>query len=87
MGNKASAEDDQKLKSKTSAELMDYLASHYITTSSFQALKKLNKKEYCDKMVVLTTNILNKYFDTVDIGYLEERVKNGCLFHAQGRDA
>jgi hypothetical protein len=77
MGNKASAEDEQKLKSKTSAELMDYLASHYITTSSFQALKKLNEKEYCDKMVVLTTNILNKYFDTVDIGYLEERVQNG----------
>ena len=77
MGNKASAEDEQKLKSKTSAELMDYLASHYITTSSFQALKRLNEKEYCDKMVVLTTNILNKYFDTVDIGYLEERVKSG----------
>jgi len=77
MGIGASNEDEQKLKSKTSAELMDYLASNYITTASFKALKKMNEKEYCDKMVVLTTDLLNKYFDSVDIRYLAERIKNG----------
>ena len=77
MGIGASKEDEQKLKRKTSAELMDYLASNYITTASFKSLKKMNEKEYCDKMVVLTTDLLNKYFDSVDIRYLAERIKNG----------
>ncbi len=43
MGNKNS-QDEAKLKTKTSAELVDYLASNYITSASFKALKKLNKK-------------------------------------------
>ena len=76
MGN-TNSQNDAKLKAKTAAELVDYLASNYITTASFKALKKLNKKEYCDKMVVLTSDILNTYFDTVDISYLANRVKNG----------
>jgi len=76
MGNKNS-QDEAKLKTKTSAELVDYLASNYITSASFKALKKLNKKEYCDKMVVLTSEILDTYFNTVDISYLADRVKSG----------
>jgi len=76
MGNK-NTQEDEKLKAKTSAELLDYLASNYITSASFKSLKKLNKKEYCDKMIVLTSDILNKYFNTVDISYISNRIKSG----------
>lgn len=80
MGNKSSTADENKLKAKTSAELVDYLATHYITSASFKALKKLNEKEYCDRMVILTTDLLNKYFNVLDIQTLDSRVKNGLTY-------
>jgi hypothetical protein len=58
-------------------DALDYIASKYILTSDFQSLKKLSEKEYCEKLVVLTSDIIDRYFNHHEITYLEQRIKNG----------
>ena len=58
-------------------DAIDYIASKYILTADFQSLKKLSEKEYCEKLVVLTSDIIDRYFNHQEVQYLEQRVKNG----------
>lgn len=43
----------------------------------FQSLKKLLQKEYCDKLVIITSDIINDHFSERDVTYLTQRVKQG----------
>ena len=58
-------------------DAIDFIASKYILTADFQSLKKLSEKEYCEKLVVLTSEIIDRYFNHHEVSYLEQRVKNG----------
>jgi hypothetical protein len=46
---------------------LDYIASHYILTMDFQNLKKLYDKEYCNKLVIITSDIFDKYFSETEL--------------------
>ena len=59
-------------------ETLDYIATHYILTMDFQSLRKLYEKQYCEKMVVLTSNIINKYFTDLELSHLAHRIENGA---------
>ena len=59
------------------AQIIDFIATNYILTMDFQSLTKLNEKDYCDNLVVLTSNIIEKYFNPLEISYLAQRIKNG----------
>ena len=41
---------------------IDYIATHYILTMNFQSLRNLYKEKYCDRLIILTSEIINKYF-------------------------
>ena len=56
-------------------ELMDYIATYYILTMDFNSLRKLQDKEYCDKLVILTSEIVEKYFTNMEITYLAQSIK------------
>lgn len=58
-------------------DLIDLIATKYILTQNFQDLKNLTKKEYCDKLVVLTSDIIKKYMNQRDIKYLAQRIQRG----------
>jgi hypothetical protein len=58
-------------------EVVDYIATYYILTMDFKSLSKLSEKVYCDKLVVLTSDIIKRYFNDMEITYLAQRVKNG----------
>lgn len=60
-------------------EVIDYIATHYILTMDFKSLSNLSDKEYCDNLVVLTADIIQKYFTDMDITYLEQRIKDGVI--------
>lgn len=64
-------------KNKNLGQLIDYIATHYILTMNFESLKKLSDKTYCDQLVVLTADIIEKYFTPLEITYLNQRMKNG----------
>lgn len=58
-------------------DLIDLIATKYILTQNFQDLKNLTKKEYCDKLVVLTSDIIKKYMNQRNIKYLAQRIQRG----------
>jgi hypothetical protein len=58
-------------------DVIDYIATYYILTMDFKSLSKLSEKAYCDKLVVLTSDIIKRYFNEVEITYLAQRIKNG----------
>ena len=73
MGNK-SFENKKPEDFKT---IIDTIATYYILTMDFKNLSKLSEKEHCDKMLILTSDIIGKYFTLQQITFLEERIKNG----------
>jgi hypothetical protein len=58
--------------------VIDYIATYYILTMDFQSLSKLSEKAYCDKLVILTSDIIKRYFNDVEITYLAQRIKDGA---------
>lgn len=79
MGGGFSSNSSNRIETGFSSfyEVVDYIATHYILTMDFKSLSNLSDKEYCDNLVVLTADIIQKYFTDMDITYLEERIKNG----------
>jgi len=56
---------------------LDFIATYYILTMNFQSLRQLYKKKYCEELVVLTSDIINKYFNDLEVTQLAERVESG----------
>ena len=55
---------------------LDYIASHYILTMDFQSLRKLHEKEYCEELIGLTSKIIDKHFNDLEVNQLLNRIKN-----------
>ena len=79
MGNSSSSNSNKSPQEEFNNfyEVIDFIATYYILTMNFKSLSKLSEKEYCDKLVVLTSDIIEKYFNDMDVTYLGQRVKNG----------
>jgi hypothetical protein len=79
MGNSSSntSNNSQNATHENFYEIIDYIATYYILTMDFKSLSKLSEKEYCDNLVVLTSDIIKKYFNDLEVTYLAQRVKNG----------
>ncbi len=59
---------------ETTAEVIDFIATYYILTMDFKSLRKLYDKEYCNKLAIITSDIIEKYFTDMEIGYLANRL-------------
>ena len=57
--------------------VIDYVATKYITQSDFTELQNLHKSEYCNKLVVLTSKTIKQFLNDIDIEYLDQRTKDG----------
>lgn len=73
----AQASNPTELKPKSIGQIIDYIATHYILTLDFISLRNLHEKEYCEKMVILTSDIIAKDFTNMEINYLAQRTKDG----------
>ena len=69
-----SADSGQELKA---INILDVLATKYILTQNFQDMKKLGDKEYCNKLVVLTSDIIKKFLKEKEITYIAQRIIDG----------
>jgi len=56
---------------------IDYIATHYILTMNFQSLRNVYKEKYCDDLIILTSEIINKYFNDLQVNKMTDRVENG----------
>jgi len=79
MGNIASTNSNKSAETefKNFYDVIDYIATYYILTMDFKSLSKLSEKAYCDKLVVLTSDIIERYFNDMEITYLAQRIKDG----------
>ena len=60
MGLGQSKEENKFDKDLKPVDMIDIIATKYILTQNFQDMKKLGQKEYCDKLVILTSDIVKK---------------------------
>ena len=58
MGNNLST---RKKENASLSTIMNKIAAKYILTSNFQDLQNLKDPQYCNKIAVLTTDIINKH--------------------------
>ena len=79
MGNISSAntKTNNEKQFENFYQVIDYIATYYILTMDFKSLSSLSNKEYCDKLVVITSDIIKNYFNDIEITYLAQRIKNG----------
>ena len=79
MGNTASApnssiQDTQDTNISTLPYLIDEIAMHYMLTQNSIDLIRLTDKEYHDNLIVLTSNVIEKRLNNLEIGYLKNRI-------------
>jgi hypothetical protein len=88
MGNQLSnlKSQSKELKPKSISQILDYISTYYIVTMDFTSLRKLYEKEYCDKLVVLTSDIVERYFTDIELTYLDQRIKNGVEVNELDKD-
>ena len=79
MGNSPSSESkiNQDKDFKNMYNVIDYIATYYILTSNFNDLKRLTEKEYCDKLLILTSDVIQQKLNNVEITYLAQRLERG----------
>jgi hypothetical protein len=87
MGNITSTLTSEKKDTKTTfGQVIDYIATYYILTMDFESLRKLHDKEYCDNLIILTSDIIERYFTDIEITYLSQRIKNGVEVNEMNKD-
>jgi hypothetical protein len=67
------------LSTKNIVERLDEIAAEYILTSEYNTLRQLNDNKYCNKITIITKDILQQ-FHNMDIEYLVKRVDKGLPF-------
>ena len=76
-GNNTDGNDNTGGNDNTPLEkTLDYIASHYILTMDFQSLRKLHEKEYCEELIGLTSKIVDKHFNDLEVNQLLNRIEN-----------
>lgn len=86
MGNISSINSKNNEKSQTFGQIIDYIATYYILTMDFQSLRKLYDQQYCDNLVILTSDIIERYFSNLEISYLAQRIKDGVEVNEMTKD-
>ena len=73
MGQAQSASADGKTPGLV--KIIDFVAANLILTQDFQDLQKLSSPEYCDKLVIMTSDVLNNYLDSKEVEYLFQKME------------
>jgi len=71
MGNTLSSSDESNSKL---ADKIDDIASKYILSQTFEDMNKMSEKEHCDKMVVLTSKIIDNNLTPLEQKKVVERM-------------
>jgi len=79
MGNQQQKQQKQvdELASLKQYNALDQLATKYILTQNFQDMKRLSTKTYCDKLIILTADVIKKFLNEKEIAYLSHKITDG----------
>merc|ERR1712005_40001 len=59
--SKENYSEDPETKDMKIENVLDYIATKYITQADFTELQNLHKAEYCDKLVILTSKVIKQF--------------------------
>jgi hypothetical protein len=76
MGNIISVKKEETIHEKI-INTLDFIATDYIFSMNFENMKKLHDKKYCDNLVILTSDIIDKYYSELEIRQIKDRIFNG----------
>ena len=76
-GDEIDYSKDPETENMKIENVIDYVATKYITQSDFNELQNLHKAEYCNKLVVLTSKIIGQFLNETDVEYLNQRTQDG----------
>ena len=81
MGNAQGQTAKQAEKGKDLSQVVNFIASHYILTQSFNDMESLKSEKYCDDLILVTSNVLNKYLTKMDVQYLATKTVRHIVVH------
>ena len=85
MGNAQSSKSSTDAKFKLPG-MIDSIAAKYILTQDFQDMTKLENKDYCNKLIVITSKIMAEHLSDTEIEYLSQRTKGGVVIDELAKD-
>lgn len=85
MGNQTSSEQTAST-TVTLPEAIDAIASKYILTQNFQDMLKIENREYCDKLIILTSKIFGTHLTNLELKYLAQRTEKGAIIDKMAKD-
>lgn len=85
MGNQSSNLNG-KSNDNTLAKKIDFIATNLILTQNFKDMKNLSDMNYCDNLVILTSNVIQNNLKHLDVYYLSQRLKAGEEVNEMRRD-
>ena len=85
MGNKLTTDksyekieniEDVDMSNMKLPSLLHIIASNYIIKSTFQDLENLHNPEFCNKLIVLTSDVLQKHLNNLEITFMDKTINN-----------
>jgi hypothetical protein len=88
MGNQSSSETTTTSQAKevTLPDAIDAIATKYILTQNFQDMLKIENREYCDKLIILTSKIFGTHLTNLELKYLAQRTEKGMIIDKMAKD-
>lgn len=86
MGNVQGQTAAQAEKGKDLSQVINFIATHYILTQSFEDMEALKDEKYCDDLIIVTSDVLNKYLTKMDVQYLATKMKRGVEVNEMSND-
>ena len=87
MGNQSSSETTPTQQNQVMLpEAIDAIATKYILTQNFQDMLKIENKEYCNKLIILTSKIFGTHLTNIELKYLAQRTEQGSIVDKMTKD-
>lgn len=67
-------------------DYIDFIASNYILTQSFTDLQELTDPDYCDKLIVITSDVFDKYLSEAEVHFLFQKMQQGVPINEIKKD-
>jgi uncharacterized protein YjbI with pentapeptide repeats len=74
MGNTISSSVNEQNNMDSLASQIDDIAIHYILTQNTIDLLRLTDKEYYDNLIILTSSVIEKKLNNLELGFLDQRI-------------
>lgn len=88
MGNQNSSDlsSESKKNERTLLNTIDFIATKLILTQNFNDLKNLSDMNYCNNLVILTSNVIENNLNHLDVYFLSQRLKAGKEINEMSRE-